>query len=160
MKGPLYILKFMIKDKINVLIVDDHVMIRNGLKLMLENQNKFSPLLFEAAGGKEALQIIKSEQIDVVLLDVTMPEIDGLTVLRKLKELNSEIPVIMLTMHKDKTIIKQAYEFGAHSYVLKNSGLDELTKAILTVINNEKYFSNEISQLLFDEKKIIKRKKH
>lgn len=138
----------MTEDRINLLIVDDHLMIRNGLKLMLQHQKKFSPVIFEATSGKEALQIISEEQLNVVLLDVTMPEMDGLTVLKKMKEMNCHVPVVILTMHKDKTIIKQAFDLGAYSYILKNSGLDELTKAILSVVKNEKYYSDEITQLL------------
>ncbi|MBI2258022.1 MAG: response regulator transcription factor [Flavobacteriia bacterium] len=145
--------------KIHILLADDHSMIRKGLKLMLAQQNTFEPIFYDAENGAEALQRIKEEEIDVLLLDITLPEVDGISVLRKLKSIQSKLPVIILTMHKDKNIVKQVLELGALGYMLKNSGLEELTKAITTVLRGERFFSNEIAQMIFHENEQIKQQK-
>lgn len=143
---------------IKILIADDFLMIRNGLRLMLENQNKVTPLITEASNGKEILDLIEGQEFDIILLDITMPEMDGITVLKKLKDIQCEIPVLILTMHKEESVIKQALDHGAYGYILKNSGLEELIKAIQTVLKKERYFSNEITQLLFHSNKVNEKK--
>lgn len=137
--------------ELNLLIADDHSMIRNGLIAMLKQQDKFIAHIMEATNGNEVLKLIQDHQFDVVLLDITMPEVDGLSVLKKLKSLESDVPVLVLSMHNEKSVIKQALDNGAYGYLLKNSGLEEITKAIFTVIRKQKYFSNEVTQELFSE---------
>lgn len=145
--------------KINLLIADDHAMIRNGLKLVIENQNQFEAEIKEATNGIEALEIIAQHPLDIILLDITMPEMDGLTVLKKLNSKGIKIPVLILTMHKDEGIIKQAFQLGAIGYILKNSGMEEILKAIRTVEKGERYFGNEIAQMIFSENKQLKERK-
>jgi DNA-binding NarL/FixJ family response regulator len=140
------------KKEIKILIADDHAIIRKGLNLMLEHQQHFIPLVTEVTNGQEVIDIIKTTSFDVILLDMSMPILDGLAVLKKMLILEIKIPVLVLTMHSDESIIKQALNAGATGYLLKNSGIEELVKAILTVIKNEKYYSNEIAQILFSEK--------
>ncbi|MFN5416490.1 MAG: response regulator [Flavobacteriia bacterium] len=142
-----------------ILITDDHAMIRNGLKLMLEHQSKFKAEVHEASNGKEAIEKLSLEEFNILLLDITMPEMDGFTVLRNLKSKNILIPTLVITMHKDENVIKQAIDLGALGYILKNSGMEEITKAISTVLKRERYFSNEIAQMLFKENQEIKEKK-
>ncbi|MCE3294888.1 MAG: response regulator containing a CheY-like receiver domain and an DNA-binding domain [Crocinitomicaceae bacterium] len=145
--------------EINILIADDHLMIRSGIKLMLEQQKQFVPVISEASTGLEVLEVIKNTMIDIIFLDLTMPEMDGLSVLNKLKSSDIHIPVIILTMHKDETIVKQALDLGALGYLLKNSGVEELVKAIFTVLRGERYFSNEVTQLIFQDDKRSKEMK-
>ena len=140
------------KKEIKILIADDHAIIRKGLNLMLEHQQHFIPLVTEVTNGQEVIDIIKTTTFDFILLDMSMPILDGLAVLKKMLILEIKIPVLVLTMHSDESIIKQALNAGATGYLLKNSGIEELVKAILTVIKNEKYYSNEIAQILFSEK--------
>lgn len=137
--------------ELNLLIADDHSMIRNGLIAMLKQQDKFTANIMEATNGNEVLKLIQDHPFDIVLLDITMPEVDGITVLKKLKSLESDVPVLVLSMHNEKSVIKQALDNGAYGYLLKNSGLEEITKAIFTVIRKQKYFSNEVTQELFSE---------
>lgn len=137
--------------ELNLLIADDHSMIRNGLISMLKQQDKFIANIMEATNGNEVLKLIQDHPFDVVLLDITMPEVDGITVLKKLKSMESEVPVLVLSMHNEKSVIRQALDNGAYGYLLKNSGLEEITKAIFTVIRKQKYFSNEVTQELFSE---------
>lgn len=141
---------------VNILIADDHSMVRNGIKLMLHQQNYFVPNVTEASDGKEVIELAREQDFDVILLDISMPKIDGITIIRKLKAINKSIRILALTMHKEENIIKQVLEAGALGYILKSSGLEELVKAINTVKRNERYFSNEVAQILFEEKKIKK----
>ena len=134
-------------------------MSRSGIKLMLEQQKQFTPVISEASTGLEVLDVLKTTVIDVIFLDLTMPEMDGLSVLNKLKASDIHIPVIVLTMHKDETIVKQALDLGALGYLLKNSGVEELVKATFTVLRGERYFSNEVTQLIFQDDKRSKEMK-
>lgn len=139
-------------NKIKILLADDHKMVRNGLILMLEQQKTFEPIITEVVNGKEVFEKLEHNTYDLILLDLSMPIMDGITVLKKLRVLENQTPVLVLTMHNEESIIKQAIDLGAYGYILKDSGLEELIKAILTVKNCERYFSNEISQILFSKK--------
>ncbi len=142
----------MIKEQ-KILLADDHEMVRNGLTLMLNHQKSFIPNITEAVNGLEVFEHLKTMDFDVILLDISMPLMDGIAVLKKLKNIENKTPVLVLTMHNEESIIKQALDAGATGYILKNSGLEELVKAINTVIKNERYYSNEIAQILFKTKK-------
>lgn len=131
-----------------ILIADDHQLVRNGVRLMLENQKDFKPIISEVSNGEDALTVIENGEVDVVLLDVSMPGMDGLTTLKKIKSISKELPVLMLTMHNEENVIKQALKIGASGYILKNSGIDELVKAVLTIVEGADYYSNEVSQIL------------
>ena len=133
---------------LKILIADDHKMVRNGVRLMLESQKVFKTIITEASNGFEVLHFLEKEQFDVVLLDISMPEMDGIVTLKKIKSKSIKVPVIMMTMHNEENVINKAVELGACGYILKNSGIDELVKAIQSVINRERYFSNEVSQIL------------
>ena len=131
-----------------ILIADDHQLVRNGVRLMLENQKDFKPVISEVSNGEDGLKIIENGEVDVVLLDISMPGMDGLTTLKKIKSISKELPVLMLTMHNEENVIKQALKIGASGYILKNSGIDELVKAVLTIVEGADYYSNEVSQIL------------
>lgn len=134
--------------KINLLLVDDHELIRKGLTLMLQTQKKLELNIFQANNGKEALKLLQQEEIDLILLDVNMPVMNGISTLKKLKEIDIRIPVLMLSMHKEEDLIRDAINHGAVGYILKNSSLDEITKAILSTIKRDRYYSNEVSGIL------------
>ena len=131
-----------------ILIADDHQLVRNGVRLMLENQKDFKPIISEVSNGEDALKVIEKGNVDVVLLDISMPGMDGLMTLKKIKSISKILPVLMLTMHNEENVIKQALKIGASGYILKNSGINELVKAVLTIVEGEDYYSNEVSQIL------------
>ena len=136
---------------LRILIADDHEMIRKGLTLMLETQKKIDLTISQAANGIEVLQQTNLNTFDLIILDINMPLMDGITTLSKLKECNISTPILMLSMHKEEKLIKQAIKSGATGYILKNSSLDEIIKAITKTIKKERYYSNEVSQLLINE---------
>jgi DNA-binding NarL/FixJ family response regulator len=138
-------------NQINLLIADDHIEVRNGLKHMLKNQNVFDFNVFEAEDGLEVLSVIKNHKIDVILLDISMPNMTGLEAIKELKYVKSQIPVIILSMHKEVSFIKKAYLNGALSYLLKSSNQDEIVLAIKIVLTGKKFFINDVANILFDD---------
>lgn len=127
-----------------VLIVDDHFVFREGLHLLLKQSNPVFEIL-EASNGKEALALINTTSIDVVLMDAEMPEMNGLECLKSLKQNEfSAIPVIMLTMHNQLNHMLQAYDLGANGYLTKDSSIKEVVLAIETVIQGEEYYAAAI----------------
>lgn len=136
---------------IKILFAEDHEMVRNGIKLMLSSQNSFIPDIDEAKDGDEAIRMALAKSYDVILLDINLPFKDGITITKFLISKLGEIRILALTSHKEDFVIKQMVEAGALGYILKDSGLEELTKAILTVYKFEKYYSNEVAQTLINK---------
>ena len=123
---------------INILLVDDHSMIREGLKQLLELDGDIK-VVGEAGNGEVCLELIDSLHPDVVLLDINMPKLDGLSVLETLKRNKPQLKVIVLTIHNEADYLLNAYEKGADGYVLKDSGSDMLKRAIRIVNQGERY---------------------
>lgn len=116
----------------NVIIVDDHALMRSGLKLMLANQDDIR-VVGETDNGVEALELIESIQPDIVLMDISMPGMNGLECLKTIRDKFPEVKVILLTMHEDMQYLRQGLTNGAMGYVLKKSADDVLYQAIRTV---------------------------
>jgi len=114
---------------IKVLIVDDHTVVRQGLRLLMESQPDIA-VVGEAAGGEEALNLIKDLAVDVILLDLIMPNMSGLDVLRELQKQNIASRVLVLTSSLDDHIVRQAIQAGAHGYLLKTSRAGDMLNAI------------------------------
>lgn len=139
------------KQELNLLIADDNLDVRNGIKLMLNNQKVYDFHMFEATDGIEVLEVIKNQKIDVILLDISMPNMTGLEAIKEFKYLKEQIPVIILSMHNEVSFIKKAYLNGALSYLLKTSNQDEIVLAIKTVLTGKKFFINDVANILFDD---------
>ncbi len=136
--------------KIKILLVDDHAVVRNGIKLMLSQQKSFEPEIEEAEDGETAIELAQKKKYDIILLDINLPKIGGIAVTKTLTKRNSSIKILALTMHKEELIIKQMIAAGALGYLLKNTSLDELTKAVLTVSSSQRYYCNEASQAIIN----------
>lgn len=127
-----------------ILIVDDHFVFREGIHLLLKQSNPDFEVV-EASNGKDALTIIPANKIDVVLMDVEMPEMNGLECLKALRQGPfSSIPVIMLTMHNQLKQMIQAYDLGANGYLTKDSSIKEVVSAIETVARGEEYYASAL----------------
>lgn len=135
--------------KIKVFIVDDHKMVIEGLQLLLDNHDE---IVFTdyAISGKEALEKISISKPDVVLLDVNMPNMNGFETCKKILQLDSEIKVIAISMHKESSLIKLMFGNGAKGYVLKNASQKEVIKAIKAVYNGKKYVDEEVNEILIN----------
>lgn len=123
---------------VKIMITDDHSMIREGLKSLLELDGDIE-VIAEAENGEECLQKLLSVKPDVLLLDINMPKMNGLEVLKTLKDAKSKVKVIVLTVHNETEYLMKAVEIGINGYVLKDSESAELKKAIFTIYDGENY---------------------
>lgn len=130
---------------IKILLVDDHNIVRDGIKLMLEPQAGID-VAAEAGNGKEALKILKNQHIDLIIMDVNMPEMDGVTATKAVKEEYPDVKVLALTMSDDDLHIRQMIQAGASGYIMKSARRSDLKDAILTIMDGRHYFSNEATQ--------------
>lgn len=128
---------------IRLLFADDHSMFRQGLRRLLQDAD-WLEIVAECSSGTEALAEIRRLQPDVALLDITMPDIDGVTVMSSLRQEGIRIPVIMLTMHDNPAWCRRAVTAGANGYLLKDDAFHELTRAIHAVLEGKKYLSRRL----------------
>jgi DNA-binding NarL/FixJ family response regulator len=133
--------------EINVAIADDHQIVIDGLKALLDNEPDFA-YKSHALNGRAAIELAKNLKIDVFLMDIDMPEMDGIEATKALKQDFPDIKVIILTMHDEKSLIKMLMDLGADGYLLKNSDQAELSLAIRNVYEGKKHFSSEVTMSL------------
>ncbi|MFQ5443159.1 MAG: response regulator [Nitrospinales bacterium] len=132
-------------NKIRVLLADDHAVLREGLKLILSETPDI--IAAEEAGtGMEVLNIIRNSPVDVVVLDITMPEMNGLDILKQLKIEFPNLAVLVLSMFPEERGAIRFLKAGASGYLCKSGASDQLVKAIKTVYRGEKYFSPSLAQ--------------
>lgn len=131
------------KDTYRVFIVDDHKIFREGLIFMISKMKGFE-VVGEASNGKAFLEMIDDLEVDIVIMDIAMPGIDGITATTKVLEKHPEIKVIALTMFSDEEYYYKMIQAGVTGYILKESGKEELAAALNTVITGENYFSQKI----------------
>ncbi|MEY3418085.1 MAG: hypothetical protein RL711_1646 [Bacteroidota bacterium] len=133
--------------KITVIIADDHRLIRHGIKMLLADHDEVE-LIAEAEDGEELISMVQTHQPDVILLDGSMPRMDGLTAMEKILAEFPETGIVMLSMHEDPVFVQQCIEAGALSYLLKNVGRDELINTIKKVAWGEKTFGPVVNEML------------
>ncbi len=134
-------------DPIRVMIVDDHDMVRRGLATFLRVKAGLE-LVGEASNGQQALQVCEKVQPDVILMDLVMPEMDGMTATRAIRECWPQIQVIALTSFQEKELVREALQAGAISYLLKNVSVDELAEAIRAAYAGRPTLAPEAAQAL------------
>jgi DNA-binding NarL/FixJ family response regulator len=130
-------------DEIKVILVDDHNLFRNGLKLLLSGQAKIK-VVAEASNGNELLELLKDTLADVVLIDIEMPEMNGIEATRLALEEKPELKVISLSMYGEEDYYYRMIDAGVKGFILKNSEISEVIKAIQSVHNGGTYFSSEV----------------
>jgi DNA-binding NarL/FixJ family response regulator len=134
---------------IKVIICDDHALFRSGVKVAM-NHKKDIEIMAEAENGQQLLNMLKAFQPDVILLDITMPILNGIETLPELKKHYPDLKVIMLTMHNDHSMIAKLMEIGANSYLTKDSDSETIYEAIRTCYENEYYFNSLTNMALID----------
>lgn len=141
---------------IKVLIADDHAIVRTGLRSLIETDPSLE-LLGEAAGGYEALELVEKLKPDILVLDISMPDLDGISVIKKIKPRNSDIRILMLTIHEDKALLQEALKSGASGYVIKRVAEKELLLAIKIMMRGDMYIDPSMQHALIetDEKRSI-----
>ena len=128
---------------ISILVADDHQMFREGILSILNSVQGFK-VNINAANGQEALKIVESGNIDVVLMDINMPEMDGIEASKVILKEYDQVKVLMLTMHNDPEIIQSIIKMGVHGYLLKHASRAELVEAIESVHNGHTYYKGEV----------------
>ena len=132
-----------------ILIVDDHGIVREGLKSMIEQQSEME-VVGEAKDGQMAIQLIKELAPDVVIMDVSMPNLNGMEATKYILEQKPDVKVIILSMHQDKHIVAESLKAGASAYVLKSNLFDELLNALSAVQTNRCYLSPRITGVVVE----------
>jgi len=132
---------------IRVMIADDHAVLREGLRFMLDGADGLE-IVAEAANGREVLEQLESVAPDVLFLDVKMPEMDGLTALAHISELHPELPVLVLSMYDDPGYVETAIRSGAAGYLLKTASREELIRAVHAAHAGDGYLQPEITPLV------------
>jgi two-component system, NarL family, response regulator NreC len=133
-----------------ILLADDHSIVRKGLRSILEEDGGLE-VVAEAANGREAVDLCQSLEPHIAVLDVGMPQLNGLEAAAQLQRSSSPTKVIMLSMYRDETYILRALTAGARGYLLKDTAEEEILPAVRTVIRGNSYFSPGISQTLLDD---------
>ena len=137
----------MVADQISVLIADDHTIVRSGVRMLLEAESDIR-VVGEALNGREALELTESLQPDVVLMDITMPEMDGLEATKQLKSRFPHINVLVLTMHRSDDYFFEMLKAGASGYILKGAKTSELINAVRIVQQGQIFLYPSMTQKL------------
>ncbi len=137
-------------EKIRVLIVDDHAVVRAGIRLLLDAQADMQ-VVGEAKDGRDGLIQAEKLKPDVILMDITMPEMGGVEATKAIKEMCPGVEILALTMHEDLPFFFQILKAGASGYVIKGADPNELLNAIRAVVQNKAYLFPSLTRKLFDD---------
>jgi two-component system response regulator NreC len=137
-------------NPIRILLADDHVVMRRGLRLLIETQPGFT-VVAEASDGLEAVELAQTTAPDVAVLDIAMPNLNGVGAAQRIHEMNPDIAIMILSMHADEGYVLRVLRAGARGYVLKDSAEGDLIEAISAVSSGKTFFSPEISRMLAED---------
>ena len=133
----------------SIVIAEDHRILREGLESLLSSKPDFE-VIGKAEDGLEAISLVRESRPDLVLLDLSMPRLDGLSAIREIKNLSPETKILALTVHTDEEYVLEAFEAGADGYCLKDAGRTELIMAMQTVFSGKPYFSPGIADKVLE----------
>jgi two-component system response regulator NreC len=131
-------------------LADDHTIVRDGLRALLDRQSDMS-VVAEAADGRECVKLAERHSPDVVIMDVAMPEMNGIEAARRILSADPKTSVLILSMHRDESYVLRALRAGARGYLLKDSPRDDVLTAIRTVAAGRSYLSRQVSQILQED---------
>ena len=135
---------------LRVLLADDHQLMRSGVRLMLKREPGME-VIGEASDGREAVALAKSLKPDVVIMDIGMPNLNGIEAAAQMTQDNPQLAVMILSMHTDETYVLRALKAGARGYLLKDSAEADLLKAVHVVAGGKSFFSPAVSKVLLDD---------
>ncbi|KAB1067166.1 response regulator transcription factor [Tamlana haliotis] len=136
-------------DVINVVLADDHVLVRDGIRALLEDQSGVK-VIAEASNGKEALEIIAENKPHVLIVDIRMPEMNGIEVVGEINKRYSDVRTLVLSMHDSEEYVLKAIQAGADGYLLKGASKEEFLKALNNVAAGGKYFTGDVSAIIMN----------
>lgn len=133
--------------RIRLLLVDDHEVVRRGLRMLLENEADLN-IVGEASTGKEAMKMVETLKPDVVIMDITLPDISGIDATQRIKDAHPEVAIVALTIHEDQQYFFEMLQVGASGYVPKRAAPDDLISAIRATYRGEMYIYPSLAKLL------------
>lgn len=136
-------------DVINVVLADDHVLVRDGIKALLEDQSGIM-VIDEASNGREALEVVEKNKPHVLIVDIRMPEMNGIEVVGQMTKLHPDVRTLVLSMHDSEEYVVQAIQAGADGYLLKGASKEEFLKALNKVASGGKYFTGDVTAIIMN----------
>jgi two-component system, NarL family, response regulator NreC len=136
--------------KIRILLADDHQLMRSGIRLMLEREADLA-VVGEASDGREAVSMAKTLKPEVVVMDIGMPNLNGIEAAHQMTQDNPQLAIVMVSMHSDESYVLRALKAGARGYLLKDSAEADLIKAVHAVGSGKSFFSPVVSKMLLDD---------
>jgi two-component system response regulator NreC len=136
--------------KTRILLADDHIVMRSGLRMVLEKQPDFE-VVGEADDGRQAIRLAEELSPDVAVIDIAMPNLNGIDAARQITSANSKIAVVILSMNADEGYIMRALKYGAKAYLLKDSAEADLIRAVRAVREGKSFFSPAVSRMLLED---------
>lgn len=137
------------KEKKRMVIAEDHAIVRDGLRSLFESEDDLE-VVGEAGDGMEAIRAVNNTNPDLIILDLNMPRMDGISVIKEIKRQSKGIKILVLTMHKDEEYILETFRSGADGYCIKTSSGKEVLNAIKIVLSGKQYVSPEISDKVLE----------
>ena len=138
------------REKVSILIVDDHAVLRSGLRLLLEFQGEFQ-VVGEAASGEEALEQIRELSPNIVVMDLVMPGMDGLTALLRIQESFPQVKVLVVTQHADRGYLLPALQAGASGYILKTASINDIISALRSVNEGKVFLDPSVTGTVLED---------
>lgn len=135
---------------IKIAIADDHKIFRDGIRMALKDRD-YLKILWEAEDGKDLMHKMELKKPDVLLMDIRMPEIDGINAIPRLRKEYDNVKIIILTMYDDQEMITKMMEMGANAYLTKTTDPDEIYQAILTCMNEDFYFNDKVNMAVLSK---------
>ena len=136
--------------RICILLVDDHDVVRSGVRMLLENEEDLM-ILGEAGSGQQALELVEKLDLDVVIMDITLPDMSGIEVAQRIKQLHPNIAIVALTIHEDQQYFFEMLQVGASAYVPKRAAPNDLITAIRAAHRGEMYIYPSLAKLLVND---------
>lgn len=137
------------QESVKVVIAEDSTIVREGLRSLLETSGGYQ-VVAEAENGMDAIRMVEDHQPDLVLLDLSMPKMNGISAICEIRRMMPDVKILTLTIHDNDEFILEAFNAGANGYCLKDSSYDDLVKAILKVLEGKTYLSAEISDKVLE----------
>lgn len=133
-----------------IVLADDHKIIRDGLKALLEKEREME-IVAEAENGRQALQLVRKHNPDIVIMDISMPDLNGIDATRQITSEQPSVKVIALSMHSQRQFVDGMLRAGVSAYLLKDTAFEELVKAVRIVLSGKKYLSPDVTDIVFQD---------
>lgn len=134
---------------LRIIVADDHEVVRQGIRAVLQSQPDWE-VCGEAGNGREAVEKTEELKPDIVVLDVAMPEVSGLTAVREILQMLPDTKILMLTMHESEQVIREVLEAGAHGYLLKSDAGRDLVSAVTALHRNKRFFTSKVAEMVLE----------